>query len=43
MKCSRCNAEINSLNHYVVPVKEKQKGLRYCIKCAKEENIVTLV
>jgi uncharacterized protein with PIN domain len=43
MKCSKCGKEINSLNHYYVPMKNRKEGLRYCINCAKEEHIVTLV
>lgn len=43
MKCSKCGAEINKLNHHFVPSGGKGKGKRYCIKCVKEEKIVTLV
>ncbi|HNR89332.1 MAG TPA: hypothetical protein PKM65_13400 [Spirochaetota bacterium] len=43
MKCSRCGTEIHKLNHYYIPSGESSQGLRYCIKCAKEEKIVTLI
>ena len=43
MKCSKCGAEINSMNHFYVPGRNKQEGMRYCIRCAREEKIVTLV
>jgi hypothetical protein len=43
MKCSRCGKEINSLNHYYIPIKNRREGLRYCIACAREEQIVTLI
>jgi len=43
MKCSKCNDEINNLNHYFIPCTNKKEGLRLCFKCAKEENIITLV
>lgn len=43
MKCSRCGREINNLNHYYIPRKNRKEGLRYCIACAREEHIVTLV
>ncbi len=43
MKCSKCGKEINMLNHFYIPVKNRKEGIRYCIKCAREENIITLV
>ncbi len=43
MKCSKCGEEINNLNHYYIPVKNGQKGMRLCIKCAKEEHVISLV
>jgi hypothetical protein len=43
MKCSRCGKEVNSLNHYYVPQKNRSEGLRYCIACARAEHIVTLI
>ncbi len=43
MKCAKCGAEINKLNHHFVPSRGNREAKRYCIKCAKEENIVTLV
>ncbi len=43
MKCSRCGAEINNLNHYVVPQGSRKEGLRFCFKCAREEHIITLI
>ena len=43
MKCSRCGKEVSSLNHYFIPGKGGKAGLRYCISCAKEEKIVTLI
>jgi len=43
MKCSKCGKEINTLNHYYIPVKNRKEGLRYCINCAREEHIITLV
>ena len=43
MKCSRCGCEINSLNHFYIPVKNRKEGIRYCINCAREEKVVTLV
>jgi len=42
-KCSRCGKEVSSLNHYYIPRKGGLEGLRYCISCAKEEHVVTLV
>jgi formylmethanofuran dehydrogenase subunit E len=42
MKCSKCGKEINKLNHFYIPSKEKE-GYRICIECAKKEKIVTLV
>ena len=43
MKCAKCGRDINSTNHFYVPVKNRKEGLRYCISCAREEKIVTLV
>ena len=43
MKCSRCGKEINELNHHFIPQKNRREGLRYCIACAREERIVTLI
>lgn len=43
MICSKCGAEINKLNHHYIPSKEKKEGKRYCIKCTKEEKVITLV
>ncbi|HPB81341.1 MAG TPA: hypothetical protein PK200_04805 [Spirochaetota bacterium] len=43
MKCARCGAEINKLNHYYVPGKDSKEGVRLCISCAREEKIVTLI
>ena len=43
MKCVKCGKQLNSLNHYYVPGKGKTRGTRYCIDCAKIENIITLV
>jgi DNA-directed RNA polymerase subunit RPC12/RpoP len=43
MKCSKCGKEINKMNHHYVPAKNKKEGQRYCIKCAREEEIITLV
>ncbi len=43
MRCHKCGDEVNRLNHFYVPSIDKQKGKRYCIKCAREENIITLV
>ena len=43
MKCTRCGKDINVLNHFYIPVKNRKEGVRYCIKCAREENIVTLI
>jgi hypothetical protein len=42
MFCKKCGIKLNNLNCFYVPIKGKQ-GLRYCIKCAREENIITLV
>ena len=43
MKCAKCGKEINLLNHYYIPMKNRKEGLRYCITCAREEHIITLV
>ncbi len=43
MKCAKCGAEINNLNHYFVPYKDSRGGIRLCIRCAKEEKIITLI
>ena len=43
MKCTKCGAEINSLNHFYIPVKNTKDGLRLCFKCAREEKYITLV
>ncbi len=43
MKCSRCGREINSLNHFYIPRGSRAAGLRYCIQCARDEHIVTLI
>lgn len=43
MKCTKCGTEINNLNHYVIPLKNRKEGMRYCFKCAKEEHVITLV
>jgi hypothetical protein len=43
MKCTRCGKDITALNHFYIPVKNRKEGVRYCIKCAREENIVTLI
>ncbi|HOE20193.1 MAG TPA: hypothetical protein PLH80_07230 [Spirochaetota bacterium] len=43
MTCDKCGAEINRLNHYYIPGDKNTKGKRYCIRCAKEEKIVTLI
>lgn len=43
MKCSRCGREINSLNHFYIPRRNRAEGLRYCIQCARDEHIVTLI
>lgn len=43
MCCSKCGTKINNLNHHVVPQKNRKEGLRYCIRCAREEHIITLV
>lgn len=43
MKCARCGKDINVLNHFYIPVKNRKEGVRYCIKCAREENVITLV
>jgi ribosomal protein S26 len=43
MKCSKCGKEVTPLNHFYVPLTGKGRGLRYCIACAREEKIITLV
>ncbi len=43
MKCTKCAQNINDLDHFYVPLKGRGDGLRYCIKCAREEKIITLV
>lgn len=43
MKCAKCGKEVNNLNHYYIPVRGAARGLRYCISCAREEKVVTLV
>ncbi len=43
MKCLRCGKDLHALNHHYVPVKNRKEGLRYCLNCAKEEKIITLV
>ena len=43
MKCVKCGKKLNRLNHHYVPETGKNRGKRYCIECAKNENIVTLV
>ncbi len=43
MKCARCGQELNNLNHYYIPRKDNREGMRLCIKCAREEKIVTLI
>jgi hypothetical protein len=45
MKCNKCGNEVTKLNHFYVPspAVERKEGKRYCIKCAREEKIITLV
>lgn len=43
MKCAKCGRDINQANHFYVPVKNRKEGLRYCISCAREDKIITLV
>ena len=43
MKCCKCGVQVNKLNHYFVPAKNENECRRYCISCAKEEQIITLV
>ena len=43
MRCLKCGKELNSMNHHYIPVKNRKEGLRYCILCAKEEKVITLV
>jgi len=43
MNCVRCGKKLNKMNHFYIPVKNRKEGLRYCITCAREENIITLV
>lgn len=43
MKCCKCGRDVNELNHFYVPEHSKIEGKRYCIKCARAENIITLV
>ncbi|MGV7927625.1 MAG: hypothetical protein AB2L13_01765 [Spirochaetota bacterium] len=43
MKCCKCGADIHQLNHYFVPCCNGTEGKRYCIRCAREERIITLV
>ncbi|HRZ28208.1 MAG TPA: hypothetical protein P5295_15485 [Spirochaetota bacterium] len=43
MKCSRCGKEITPMSHFYIPGGRNGQGVRYCIACAREEKIVTLV
>jgi hypothetical protein len=43
MKCFKCGARLHELNHHFVPAKNGGEGRRYCIICAREEQIITLV
>jgi hypothetical protein len=43
MKCIKCGINVNSMDHFFVPRGKLKMGIRYCIKCAREECIVTLV
>lgn len=43
MKCERCGKELSELNHFYVPGRTRSEGKRYCIACAREQGIVTLV
>jgi hypothetical protein len=43
MICSKCGKPIDNLSHFYVPLRNRKGGLRYCIQCAREENIITLV
>ena len=43
MVCAKCGKELNELNHYYIPGKNRSEGVRYCINCAKKEKIITLV
>lgn len=43
MKCSKCGKGINRLNHFYVPSKTCKEGFRYCITCAREEGVITLI
>ncbi len=42
MFCKKCGIKLTNSNCFYVPIKGK-RGHRYCIKCAREENIITLV
>ncbi len=43
MNCTKCGKKLDRLNHFYIPVRNRKEGLRYCIACAREEDIVTLV
>lgn len=43
MKCSKCGKEVTPLSHFYVPGSHGKHGTRYCIACAREEKIITLV
>jgi len=43
MKCSRCGKTISKMDHFFIPLKNRAGGLRYCIQCAREEKVITLV
>ncbi|MGQ9841948.1 MAG: hypothetical protein ACUVRK_00145 [Spirochaetota bacterium] len=43
MKCDKCGCQINQLNHYYIPDPKNHKGKRYCIRCAREEHVITLI
>lgn len=43
MKCCKCGRDVLNTNHFYVPTRKGTEGRRYCIACAREENIITLV
>ncbi len=43
MKCCKCGRSLTRLNHYFVPSRGGKDGKRFCIACAREERIITLV
>ena len=43
MKCVKCGKDLEQQHYFFVPAEPGKAGGRFCIKCAREEKIVTLV